>query len=81
MYCEQTSDGRNGTGVPVGDIAIETCLVKQPREVRHLSGEDGMRRLCCTNPVRDSSRESSVVAGRHEQTHTPRLQDKELAGL
>jgi len=23
--------------------------------------------LCCTNPVRDSSRESSVVAGGHEQ--------------
>ena len=38
-------------------------------------------RLCCTNPVRDSSRESSVVAGLHEQTHTPRLQDQELAGL
>jgi len=36
-------------------------------------------RLCCTNPVRDSSRESSVVAGLHEQTHTPRLQDQELA--
>ena len=31
--------------------------------------------------VRDSSRESSVVAGRHEQTHTPDLQDQELAGL
>jgi len=35
--------------------------------------------LCCTNPVRDSSRESSVVAGMHEQTHTPDLQDQELA--
>ena len=42
--------------------------------------DDG-KRLCCTNPVRDSSRESSVVAGRHEQTHTPELQDQELAGL
>lgn len=40
--------------------------------------EDG---LCCTNPVRDSSGESSVVAGGHEQTHPPRLQDQELAGL
>ena len=38
-------------------------------------------RLCCTNPVRDSSRESSVVAGVHEQTHTPDLQDQELASL
>ena len=37
--------------------------------------------LCCTNPVSDSSRESSVVAGWHEQTHTPRLQDQELARL
>ncbi|WP_036179771.1 HK97 family phage prohead protease [Palleronia rufa] len=37
--------------------------------------------LCCTNPVRDSCRESSVVAGRHEQTHTANLQDQELAGL
>jgi len=37
--------------------------------------------LCCTNPVRDSSCESSVVAGMHEQTDTPNLQDQELAGL
>ena len=35
--------------------------------------------LCCTNPMRDSSRESSVVAGLHEQTYIPRLQDQELA--
>lgn len=35
--------------------------------------------LCCTNPVRDSSRESSMVAGGHEQTHTPDLQDQKLA--
>ena len=31
--------------------------------------------------MRDSSCESSVVAGRHEQTDTPRLQDQELARL
>ncbi|MDQ7774554.1 MAG: hypothetical protein Q4615_00970 [Paracoccus aminovorans] len=37
--------------------------------------------LCCTNRVRDSSRESRVVAGMHEQTHTPDLQDQELASL
>ena len=41
----------------------------------------GVRRLCCTNRVRDSSRESRVVAGMHEQTHTPDLQDQELASL
>ena len=38
-------------------------------------------RLCCTNRVRDSSRESSVVAGMHEQTHALDLQDQELASL
>jgi hypothetical protein len=38
-------------------------------------------RLCCTDPVRDSSRESSVVAWRHEQTDTPDVQDQELAQL
>jgi hypothetical protein len=38
-------------------------------------------RLCCTNRVRDSFRESSVVAVQYEQTHTPRLQDQELARL
>ena len=37
--------------------------------------------LCCTNRVRDSSRESSVVACQHEQTDTPDLQDQELARL
>ena len=39
------------------------------------------RWLCCTNPVWDSSHESSVVAGIHEQTYTPDLQDQELASL
>ena len=37
--------------------------------------------LCCANPWGDSSRESSMVAGRHEQTYPPDLQDQELAGL
>lgn len=45
------------------------------------SGISQSKGLCCTNPVRDSSGESSVVAGGHEQTHPPRLQDQELAGL
>lgn len=39
------------------------------------------RGLWCTNPMRDSFRESSMVAGRHEQTDTLDLQDPELAGL
>jgi thiamine monophosphate kinase len=37
--------------------------------------------LCCTNRVGDSSRESSVVAGMYEQTHTPDVQDQKLASL
>jgi len=37
--------------------------------------------LCCANRVRDSSRESSVVAGLYEQTNTPELQGQELARL
>ena len=53
-------------------IAIGMCLLA----IQKL--QDG---LCCTYRVRDSSCESSVVAGRHEQTHPPRLQDQELARL
>ena len=37
--------------------------------------------LCCTIPMRDSSCESGVVAGLHEQTHISRLQDRELARI
>ncbi len=39
----------------------------------------GERRLCCTNPVWDSSRESSVIAGGHEQTEHTDLPHPELA--
>jgi len=31
--------------------------------------------------MRDSSRESSMVDGMHDQTYTPNLQDQELASL
>lgn len=41
--------------------------------------ESVLRRLCCTNPLKDSSREISVVAGFHKQTHTHDLQDQALA--
>ena len=37
--------------------------------------------LCCTNSARDSSRESSVIAGGHEQTEHIDLQDPELARI
>ncbi len=38
-----------------------------------------VERLCCTNPVWDSSRESSVIAGGHEQTEHTDLPHPELA--
>jgi len=44
-------------------------------------GSDRFRRLCCANRVGDSSWESRVIVGGHEQTDTPDLQDQELAGL
>lgn len=37
--------------------------------------------LRCTNRVSDSSCESRVLAGRHEKTDTPGLQDQERARL
>ncbi len=51
------------------------------RSERQLMEQMQYNRLCCTNPVRDSSCESIVVAGRHEQTHIPNLQHQELVGL
>jgi hypothetical protein len=67
----------NERGQDARVCAYETYFGRQ----RVLAYPDYICRLCCTNPVRDSSCESSVVAGRHEQTHTPRLQDSELARL
>jgi hypothetical protein len=47
-----------------------------------VSSPQGSERLCCTNGQKgDSSRESSVIAGRYEQTDTADLQDQELARL
>ena len=37
------------------------------------------KRLCCTNRLRDSLFESSVIAGCHEQLVTYEVQDQELA--
>lgn len=51
------------------------------RVVRFATELEGFIRLSRTDPVRDSCRESSVVAGLHEQTETSDLQDQELAGL
>ena len=50
--------------------------------VELLATVEGSRKMALLHKsVRDSSRESSVVAGMHEQTHTSDLQDQELASL
>lgn len=36
---------------------------------------------CCTNRMRDSLRESSMIAGGHEQLGPYEVQDHELVGL
>jgi hypothetical protein len=38
-----------------------------------MASRSAFKGLCCTNPVRDSSCESSVVAVRDEQTDTSDL--------
>lgn len=55
-----------------GDRCNEVGLRKLERH-QH----EGKSGLCCTNPVRDSSRESSMVAGWYVQTDTACLQDRE----
>ena len=51
----------------------ETVCKKLVDRARHGDG------LCCTNPMRDSSRESSMIAVVDEQTEHTDLQDPELA--
>ena len=51
------------------------------RAVRMVLDNPDQQGFVAQRPVRDSSRESSVVAGLHEQTHPAELQDQELAGL
>ena len=68
MLSNPDRDGANGRWKAIKDTDINPGIFD-------LTG------LCCTNPVGDSSRESSMVAGVHEQTGTPNLQDKKLASL
>ncbi|PJJ85533.1 adenine-specific methyltransferase EcoRI-like protein, partial [Brevirhabdus pacifica] len=49
--------------------------IKGKADYDHYDNYDAIEGLCCTNRVRDSSCESSVVAGLHEQTDIPDLQD------
>ena len=58
-------------------------LTKQrsPKRKQRNVNDQASAGLCCTNRVRDSSRESSMVAVMHEQPYPPTLQDQELASL
>lgn len=40
-----------------------------------------MKGRCCTNRVRDSLREASMIAGKHEQLGLYEVQDHELVGF
>ena len=74
---------RNAGGRVTPDVG-EVLRVNKAEVIAFLTGRaslSGRHGLCCTNPVRDSCRESSMVAGLHEQTDTRHLQDHELAGL
>ena len=62
-----------------GNICRCATYARIRQAIRQAS--DSLEGLCCTNRARDSSRESSMVAGFHEQTDTPKLQDQELVGL
>ncbi len=69
----------NALVVELNDRGARIVISQHPARAQKLRIDPD--RLCCTNPVRDSSRESSMVAVRHEQTDTSDLQDQELAGL
>ncbi|MEO9515446.1 MAG: DUF4238 domain-containing protein [Paracoccaceae bacterium] len=43
-----------------------------------LPADDRLARLCCTNPVKDSPDESSMIAGVHEQLVPYKIQDDKL---
>ena len=76
-------ESKKNFSCPVADTSklLGTPIALQERMQTAEFWEYASRRLCCTNPVWDSSHESSVVAGIHEQTYTPDLQDQELASL
>jgi hypothetical protein len=61
----------------LADNRLEEIAEWDPEMLRIEIGEALLRK----GLLRDSSRESSVVAGLHEQTDPAELQDQELAGL
>lgn len=70
---------------PTGDLADMARIIDQVAAsnpdgiITTLADFDVLKGLCCTNPVRDSPRESSVVAAVHAQTEAPDLPHHELA--
>ncbi len=58
-----------------------TFLRPAPPQTDPAAMEAAHGRCCKTLPFEDSHRESMRLDGLHEQTHTPDLQDQELASL
>jgi hypothetical protein len=64
-----------------GDSPVPPDLLGQIPADEQVGTVTADRALLRKGRMRDSSRDSSVVAGLHEQTHPAELQDQELAGL
>ena len=68
--------GLFGAAIAVSGLAPASAEVLKVQTGQASSALNG---LCCTNPVRDSCCESSVIAGMDEQTEHTDLQNPELA--
>ena len=68
-------------GIPCvpGKVNERTCLKNTMGKPTKINCEP--LRLCCTNGVKDSLFESSMIAGGHEQLDPDEVQDHELVGL
>ena len=77
FHIQQTRGNRLGSNF----VGNGNRMPKPCQNIPIAFGKGAIAWPCCTNRVKDSSRESSMVAEMHEQTHTPDLQDHELACL
>ncbi|MGD9919628.1 MAG: hypothetical protein AB7U46_16600 [Paenirhodobacter sp.] len=75
---QPTAKAKKPTPVSFRGLFADYIKAKQA-EGTHLDG--GANWPCCTNRVRDSLRESSMIAGWHEQLGPYEVQDHELVGL